>query len=351
MGVKNSVGQRILFQESPMGNLFHYTNFKGLEGILRDQCLWATDFKTMNDSSELKHGLEYINQVAEGILKDVLKGRSLTDQGKAVIKFHGGEDKFIKAQANFVTESLIEGSVFRTIGNAFIASFCEHELGEIQKDGLLSQWRGYGKEQGYAIEFNNKFNELLKNITKDYSVWMVLGDDLESPGIVEYIKEKDFPDFKSKFKKQIPKIEKFLKVFYESKMNGIEYDSSGLDSCELAGLQALVESLSFCKHFGFHEESERRIVFCVNKDLNNIPQEELNKMPKIKIYENGNGVLRNYIELFEDSKIPLSKAINRILVGPSKNKDNNKEKLQTMLRELGGNYSHIKVDVSTIPFI
>ena len=43
--------------------LYHYTNVKGLMGILDSQCLWATDFRYTNDLSEIRY--------AKGIMKKV----------------------------------------------------------------------------------------------------------------------------------------------------------------------------------------------------------------------------------------------------------------------------------------
>lgn len=36
--------------------LFHYTNEVGLQGILQNKCLWATDAFATNDSSEIELG-------------------------------------------------------------------------------------------------------------------------------------------------------------------------------------------------------------------------------------------------------------------------------------------------------
>ena len=35
--------------------LYHYTNYEGLKGILSDQRLWFTDYKHLNDTSEIKY--------------------------------------------------------------------------------------------------------------------------------------------------------------------------------------------------------------------------------------------------------------------------------------------------------
>ena len=40
-------------------------------------------------------------------------------------------------------------------GDSYIFSTCIHnEDSDSYKDGLLSMWRGYGSEGGYAIQFN-----------------------------------------------------------------------------------------------------------------------------------------------------------------------------------------------------
>jgi hypothetical protein len=36
--------------------LYHYTGLQGLSGILQSNTLWATDFRNLNDSSELVYG-------------------------------------------------------------------------------------------------------------------------------------------------------------------------------------------------------------------------------------------------------------------------------------------------------
>jgi hypothetical protein len=38
--------------------LYHYTDGRGLKGIIESQTIWFTDYRHLNDPSELIHGVE-----------------------------------------------------------------------------------------------------------------------------------------------------------------------------------------------------------------------------------------------------------------------------------------------------
>jgi len=44
--------QQAEVQPKPEGLLYHYTNQKGLLGILKEKCIWATHLRYLNDMSE-----------------------------------------------------------------------------------------------------------------------------------------------------------------------------------------------------------------------------------------------------------------------------------------------------------
>jgi hypothetical protein len=52
--------------------IYHYTDDKGLMGILRDGTLWLTDIFSLNDPSELKHGI--------GIASDLIRELGRDDE-------------------------------------------------------------------------------------------------------------------------------------------------------------------------------------------------------------------------------------------------------------------------------
>ena len=49
-----------LYADLPDETLYHYTNLKGLLGIVESRVLWASDIRYMNDASELKHTVDLI---------------------------------------------------------------------------------------------------------------------------------------------------------------------------------------------------------------------------------------------------------------------------------------------------
>ena len=50
--------------EGPPDLLYHYTGWEGLEGILRERMIWATDVRYLNDTSEVHYTREVIGQRA-----------------------------------------------------------------------------------------------------------------------------------------------------------------------------------------------------------------------------------------------------------------------------------------------
>src|SRR5215475_13210504 len=47
--------------------LYHYTDGRGLKGILESGRVWFTDYRHLNDPSELTHGIEMAHDVARGL--------------------------------------------------------------------------------------------------------------------------------------------------------------------------------------------------------------------------------------------------------------------------------------------
>lgn len=112
-------------KELPASNvLYHYTDSKGLFGIISSTCLWATQLQFLNDRKEFKQAVE--------ILVNILVQRA--DPGI-------GEDKHI------FFESMIGHSKKMDGARTFVVSLSE-------EPDLLSQWRGYGGKGGYSIGFD-----------------------------------------------------------------------------------------------------------------------------------------------------------------------------------------------------
>jgi hypothetical protein len=50
------------------GNLYHYTSSIGLLGILNTQKIWATEASHLNDSQEIKYGINLVTEKLESFL-------------------------------------------------------------------------------------------------------------------------------------------------------------------------------------------------------------------------------------------------------------------------------------------
>jgi hypothetical protein len=95
-----------------MSRLYHYTSVNGLRGIIDSGNVWATHLGFLNDLSEGKAALA--DEAYRARLEETDKRSPL-----------------------------------------FIASFCRHQEPHQQRNGLLSQWRGYaGEGGGYCVVFD-----------------------------------------------------------------------------------------------------------------------------------------------------------------------------------------------------
>src|SRR5215211_5886688 len=47
--------------------LYHYTDGHGLKGIIESGQVWFTDYRHLNDPSELVHGIDIAHEVARGL--------------------------------------------------------------------------------------------------------------------------------------------------------------------------------------------------------------------------------------------------------------------------------------------
>jgi len=117
--------------EPPPPVIYHYTDDKGLKGILENGCLWLTDIRSLNDPSELSHGL---TMAADIIEKAAANGpapyRTFAEMfGNAMRRRHG------EIAHNFVC--------------------CFSKTGD-----ELGQWRAYANDgHGFAIGFNTNLLE------------------------------------------------------------------------------------------------------------------------------------------------------------------------------------------------
>lgn len=330
--------------------LFHYTNAKGLMGIIESQSIWATHYAYLNDSEEIRHFLKHrlpalLRTVVNQYLDQLLEKGSIKQSD---IDRKGGRnelvDSFIQETQDANEKILLKDA----LAEPYIASFCttfgleKSVCDQVAQHGLLSQWREYGREDGYAIVFDTKqFFELLKDVGKKMknSMYAFFAD-------VVYSSDPDF-----KFIEEFEEDLIVIKDFFDAHLNGREKN-----------LDKIYFSLMHCacryKHWGFSEESEVRVV-ALPYPLHHEEFHEDMKVEGITVGEISRkhflraGALIPYIDLFDgvtsipDKILP----IKRIIVGPTKNTQEKNRRMNAVSMLINQYGIKAEVTASEIPFV
>jgi len=114
--------------------LVHYTTAAGLLGILTKKSIWATDLRFLNDATELSFARETVNTKLEARKRAEVAIYTREDEARACSEFF---DLFLEGSR--ASQSFCDYGVY-------VACFC-------REGDLLSQWRGYGGDHGYSVEF------------------------------------------------------------------------------------------------------------------------------------------------------------------------------------------------------
>jgi len=194
----------------------------------------------------------------------------------------------------------------------FIVSFCGHKEPYERQHGLLSQWRAYGKDSGYAIVFDTK---ALAEMLKDEKARCRL--DTRAMGNVIYdtgeeVFKKEFKDLISALNHDVPRLLK------------------NEDGPYIALNNAFMSNIPRYKHRGFMEEQEVRIVVSPTHDelfekAKAAGEIDAREKKEIKFRDS----LAPYIVLFDkpEPKLP----IKHVIVGPHVDKERRLQKLRSYL--------------------
>lgn len=298
--------------------IYHYTNLEGLKGILTTQSLWATNYSSLNDSTELMHSKKYIYKIIEPIICNKYLNIAKNPFNKQEIKNLGDMNNCIDHDINVFVDS-----VYRNLNtHIFILSFCGmSEVATINKNGLLSQWRGYGRDGGFMLVFDTlAIEELLIKEANFYAY-----DSRLFAKVIYDNGEK----FKDEFVESITNIKNAYNAFLKKQ----KFNSFPI-------YQDVINIITRNKHFGFHEENEIRAI-C-------IPSEKSSGTKKIKFIKwLGNNSSTPYIcinDYVNSPQLPIKK----IVIGPSKNNKQHNEQVQMLIKNNG---LAIPIESSDIPYI
>jgi hypothetical protein len=132
---------------------------EGLVGIIKTGCVRATNAFYLNDASEIIHGLDIFDNCLE--------------------------EKVSSAEIEMEKKHLKVGFVKKAFGDLPVYVF---SLTRLNND--LSQWRAYGKEGGFAIEFDTKRLKRMKvrDLSPDRygSLQQAIYDDKEKREFVQF---------------------------------------------------------------------------------------------------------------------------------------------------------------------
>lgn len=306
--------ERILFpretlrrEEVVRGMRFvHYTSAEVAANIIRGRAVWMRNALTMNDLSEVTHGLKCVARAWE----DEIVGR----------RFRGLLDRL---QPGLSAETAKAFSHWQSdlCMNTYLTCLSEHSEEEDQH-GRLSMWRAYGGTTGVALVLNTNPFTAITDELKAYS----------SP--VAYLTDEQVT---AELQDIADKMEEKLAIF------------SGVSPEVIASLMFnLLRFTALCtKHPGFAEEREWRIIY----------QPNMAKSPVIKPAVE---VVRGVPQIVQ--KIPLRNSpseglfgaavpdlIDKVIIGPTRDPWPIYQAFCALLSEAGVDNPEVRVQISGIP--
>ena len=307
--------------------LYHYTTQRGLLGILREQCIWASHINHLNDASEFKHGIEVVSESLSKIVID-----------PSTLKFGGTKSKRtfqVEKYQRMMRAAAIESLKLLNFIEVFVASFFDSEGARNDPGDVLEQWRAYsGSGAGISIGFDKKLlSEHVVRIDTDPDSWMCYGtchyrkDDQDSclakrvdrmgPEFVDFVNEvvidmnvKTFSKLSERFKSGLVEIsyDDFCRDFRLSMDESEEYLKKQAEAFEAkvgSILNELVHLTVFMKHPSFEQENEWRLASFLFENY------------KVVKFREGTSGLIPYVSIPLPLTSPDCGLIRRIVVGPS----------------------------------
>jgi hypothetical protein len=283
--------------QEPPDILYHYTDALGLESILKNRSLWFSDIFSMNDPSEIAHGIKIAQTQLTTLLTEGLSSE------KAEIlssKF------FLKA---------LEG--IKNIAHFFVCCFSK-EMDD------LGQWRAYANDgQGYALGFDGKaLDSYFSNGNKHHNSFPIHYDEAKLAS-----EQKGLANL-------------FLKHL-SNKNSDLNDTRLNYDDRLMYIVHVLILSLPH-KHWGYKNESEFR--FMQTFPINKLVPDLLHRVRKNKKNEYQ---LVNYREFSWKGLDPCP--IKEIVIGPAIN-ESGKTFIRNCLSAYGFDITKIDIKTSEIPY-
>jgi hypothetical protein len=304
--------------------LFHYATADGLIGIFNEGRIWNTAYYCANDESELTEGKGIIRSAIWSATQNLIEAR---DPRVEVFSRRGVD---IRQYADNFEQQI--ASMALNLLCAYITCFCRPSGEEDFKHGLLSQWRGYGIDGGYALQFSRK--KILGVIDKSFEA-NSFNHELQD---VHYSTENPLKEA------VLSHAESFVRAYDEhltELAKPIDFNQKTMRS-PLSGLPGgPLESLLDClvntknKHFSEERECRLSLIQLVDSCDGCLPVEHFNR----------GGLVVPYVKT--PLELDILSCIEWILVGPGPRMGARFKSMGQLIRRSG---LDIKVRPSHIPF-
>lgn len=289
--------------ENPENFLFHYTTAQGLFGIVSDGFVRATHHRFLNDKSELNYGFMEFSRIASCVLDEQLSDtnsriRALAQRG---FVFDGSAKAWAVAVEHLIVSAF----------GCYLFCLCSHTQKNSFEHGLLSQWRGYGNDGGYAIRFKrDRLSEYFAQIDAPLNVKLepvIYGINPTSRTISEGLKTS---------------MAQKLLTWCENPFTHKE-DVNISDFIDIGFVGEILDYVVFTKNEHFGEENEWRL--CAILQGTTAPNAE-------KYWVRG-GTIVPYVEV--RSKVNIRDCIDQVIVGPHADQDERCRSTHHFLRSRG----------------
>lgn len=269
-------GRQVKLHHAEKGSiLYHYTKSNGINGIINNNCFWATKSDFLNDPNEFSHIQRIIDQVCqENIKNEDLKKMFLKDSIYA--KQEKSREYFVLSFSN-----------------------CRDSI---------TMWSEFGNKTGYNIGFRS--DDIIARIEE--------AAEIAYHGLVIYHTKQQMQLIRKNLCNYLPNLlrmplKEILELGRQNPQNDI-YQKACRKFQRTAEVYAM-----FFKHEGFAEEQEYRFIFKKQKNT-------------VVHFRAKDGFMLPYIE------IPLSEKnlpIEEIMVAPQNHIDLAKNGMEYMLRAKG----------------
>ena len=317
--------------------LFHYTSIRALRSFLETNTIWATHTAHLNDTSEMNQIVPRLQTACVGRIEE------LAEQERWESPMTLDLARAFGAKIHLAVRDALLGNC-RGSARVFVASFSAHRDCYIRKNGMLSQWRGYGGPDGVAIVFDTKRLEglLAQEGSRFHYLWCGLAD------VVYNVRGFDLG---RRFRELVRELDDFVRnLVYETNEQSERIQNNRL-------VEELPPAMARVKHRAFLAETECRIVvvqpsLSMAERLRAVDQTSL----RIKSIHHRPGHQGSvpYIRLFEDHKeddgTKARLPIIQVIVGPSRNQGAHMEIVEDLVAQHRGT-GQIVVSASDIPFV